>query len=216
MNNTQQLIETVRRERAAAREREVAQLKGARMELGYTEGGCTPFRLESPGQPVTHGILCGGRAPRHRCQVCKTGASVAQCDYPTGKACRKCKGKGQTHIDSLEVTAETMADGIRTFNCYSCAGTGRAMCNKHLCRACRGHLEPDEDYCPDHRVAAGLPPLIKREPCQQVTAPMIVKRKCLRESCTVEISADEPVLYFPRRRRAMCASCGEEYLRIAQ
>lgn len=210
------LIETVRRERAAATEREAALTSGARMELGYTTGRCTPFRLVSDGQPVTHGILCGARTPRRKCQVCKTGASVAQCDYPTGKACRKCKGQGQTHIGSMEVTEETVADGIRTFNCHSCAGTGRAMCNTHLCRGCRGHIEPDEDYCPDHRQLAGLPPLVKREECRQVTAPLIVNQKCLRESCSVLISADEPVLYFPRRRRAMCAACGEEYLRIAQ
>ena len=133
MATEETILETVRRERAKALKREAAQSNGARMGLGYSEGRCTSFRVIEEGRPVTRGILCGSRAPRRKCQVCKKKWSIAQCDYPVGGDCKKCKGKGQTHIGALEVTEETVKDGIRAYLCHDCAGTARAMCNKRVC-----------------------------------------------------------------------------------
>lgn len=173
---------------------------GAKVELGYGVR-CTPMRITGPHGRVSTGMICGGRSGRKRCQQCKKNWSIAQCDYPTGGECKKCKGSG-------------IKDG---YNCEPCAGTGRAMCNKNLCSGCRAHKEPDEDYCLGHREQAGLGPApLKRESCKWEVAPGIVNRKCLRESCGVMMTADDRVLFFPRRCRAMCVACGEEYLRISR
>lgn len=172
---------------------------GSKVEIGYGVK-CSPLRITDRDGLVSTGMLCGPALGRKRCQVCKKNWSVAQCDMPTGGSCKKCQGSG-------------VKDG---YNCEPCAGTGRAMCNRHLCGGCRAHLEPDEDYCPDHRAAAGLAPLIRKEPCAWMVRPRIVNRKCLRESCVYVISADDHVLFFVRRNRAMCEECGEEYLRLAQ
>lgn len=202
----------------AARHEEHRDQADVKMELSRSEGRCTSFRMiNKKGVAVTHGTLLASRAPRTRCQFCKTNWSTGRCDYPTGGKCRKCKGTGLRHIGSLEVTDETLTDGIRAFTCFDCAGTGRAMCNKRICAECGVHREPDEDYCPDHRERAGFgPPLLKREVCRWETAPRIVNRKCLRESCSTILNADDRVLYFPRRSRGMCQGCGDHYLSISK
>jgi hypothetical protein len=204
------LLETVRRERAAARLRD-EERTGSKVRYGYSSGRCQPLSITTEQGSISFGILCGGRAPRKRCQVCKQKWSQAQCDYPLPNPCKKCSGKGQLESESDQFNSTDY------YNCEHCAGTGRAMCNRHLCADCRGHLEPDEDYCPEHRVSAGLPPLIRREPCAwTMQPPRIINRKCLRESCAVVINADDHVLFFPRRSRAMCKQCGREYERVAQ
>lgn len=166
------------------------------LEFGYGVR-CTPFaaRDNQTGQVRFTGIMCGSRAPRKRCQVCKVNWSVAQCDYPTGGKCRRCKG--------LKIA--------RGHNCEPCAGTGRQMCNQHLCIDCRAHRDPAEDYCPTHRTLAGFGPLLKKEVCAWSTTPQLVNRKCLRESCVMQIAFGQRVLYFPRRARAMCVACGQQY-----
>lgn len=173
---------------------------GTKVKLGYTTGKCTPMTITTQVGSVSFGVLCNDRAKRNRCQVCKENWSIAQCDYPVGGPCKKCRGSG-------------VKDG---YNCQTCAGTGRRMCNRYLCNDCRTHREPEEDYCPEHRVAAGFPPLVRKEPCAWALKPQLVNRKCLREKCGVLISADDRVLYFPRRRRAMCLACGRVYLEVAQ
>ena len=47
------------------------------------------------------------------------------------------------------------------------------------------------------------------EPSHWAVAPAVVHRACLQEGCGRLISADDRVLYFPRRARAMCPPCGE-------
>ncbi|HEX8177888.1 MAG TPA: hypothetical protein VF543_22555 [Pyrinomonadaceae bacterium] len=164
------------------------------VEWGYGVT-CTPIVIRHRGH-ISTGWICGGRTRRKRCQACKKGWSVAQCDFPTGGVCKKCKGEG-------------VKDG---HNCEHCSGTGLRMCSRHLCCDCRAHVEPDEDYCPEHTLLAGL---IKRELCEWTKSPVINSRKCLHRECEVLIAYGERVLFFPKKCRAMCEACGEMYLKIA-
>jgi hypothetical protein len=90
------------------------------------------------------------------------------------------------------------------------------MCNKPVCSRCAAHREPDEDYCPEHRQLAGFAPLIRREPCAWTDrAHGLIHRECLHAGCAELLAYGSRVLYFARRRRAMCEACGERYLEIA-
>ncbi len=211
MGADEPLLERVRRERAEAERQEAVKREEDQKELGL-EGytlewgkdapvGCTPVRITGPSGQVSTGMACFGRgARRRRCEFCNQDWSVAQCDYPTGGPCPKCKGK--------------KTRGSRP--CHDCAGTGYRMCNRRLCKACRAHREPDEDYCPDHRVYAGFPPLVKRERSfWTTTAREIINRKCLHKECETIISYSDRVLFFPNRKRAMCERCGTNYLELA-
>lgn len=165
------------------------------VEWGYGVT-CQPITIRR-GDRISTGMICGGRTSgRKRCQFCKKNWSRAQCDFPFEGKCKKCKGSG-------------VRDG---YNCHDCAGTGRRMCNKHLCADCCAHKEPDEDYCPEHARAAGL---LKREPCEWTSNPVITKRTCLHKGCEKMIAFGELVLFFPRKCRAMCRTCGEMYLEVA-
>jgi hypothetical protein len=231
-SGSESLIETVRRERRRAIERE-PELEAARhsLQFGQRDSGhfaycaCQLWTLEAVlcatrelaekavgDRHLEHVerlkrlkgefgfIVCGGSRGRKRCQSCTKNWASAQCDYPTGGDCPKCKGSGV----------------LRGYNCGPCAGTGRKMCNKHLCSVCTAKGEPDEDYCPDHRVLAGFPPLVFRELCAwSKWPPLLNRRDCLRESCEQLIEYGDQVLYFPRRGRAMCRPCGKEYMRIS-
>ncbi|MEO6390823.1 MAG: hypothetical protein ABIP75_03165 [Pyrinomonadaceae bacterium] len=195
----QAILKVIRTQRADDRAREAqAQLEasGGSVEILGNGQGCNSIRITMPSGEVTTGIVCFGRGSSRRCEVCRKNTSVAQCDYPTGDACKSCKGKGKRGGGK----------------CHPCAGSGFGMCNKHLCSECRGHIEPDEDYCPDHRVPAGLPPLLKRESCRWTTEPTLLRRDCLRQQCTTLIEYGQRVLFFAKRHRAMCSDCGEEYL----
>lgn len=160
-------------------------------------GGCQLFRATDGRGRVMTGVICTGRstAGRKRCQVCKskTRWSVAQCDFPVGGDCKKCKGTGLSG----------------SYNCHDCAGTGRAMCNLQLCAACRVKGPgADEDYCPAHRSAAGLK--LRREPCEWAQAD--VSSKCIHRGCETVVVEGERCLWFTKRLRPMCLKCGAEYL----
>jgi hypothetical protein len=189
--------EGVREDLEALHRQHVERRADVKVEIGGG-AGCLPIRITDKEGAVTTGIICTGRRSRTRCSFC-SNYSVAQCDYPLEGKCKKCKGTG-------------VKNG---FNCHPCAGTGRLMCNKQLCKTCRAHKEPDEDYCPGHRAAAGFPPAIRKEPCDWMVRPKIVNRKCLRESCATIITAEDHALFFPHRSRAMCEACGEKYLEVA-
>jgi hypothetical protein len=168
--------------------------------------GCQTMRSTTAGGEVITGIICGGRTGRKRCQVCKKYWSAAQCDYPTGGPCKKCQGKG----------SKGGVEGLRAYNCDTCAGTGRAMCNRHLCGSCTAKGPgQDEDYCPDHRVLAGLK--MKREPCRWTKeAEQLTRRDCVHQGCTALVEFGVRCLYFPTRRRAMCSACGEAYMKASE
>jgi hypothetical protein len=84
-----------------------------------------------------------------------------------------------------------------------------------MCATCAAHVEgQDKDYCPDHRVLAGFAPLVWREKCWWLDRAR-VGGACLHRGCPDVIEPGQMrVLFFPKRGRVMCASCGEEYLRI--
>lgn len=180
------------------------QPSGTKIEMPSDPQGCTPVRITTADGKVSGGIICFDRQPRKRCEVCGQLADrYALCDYPVGGSCKKCKGTGLTK------------DG---YNCEKCAGTKRQMCNKRLCSKCGVHTGEDEDYCPSHREAAGLSPLILREPCAwHRFADLSRNDKCLRAGCATRIPGDGTVkfLYFTMRGRAMCEPCGIEYLKIS-
>lgn len=169
-----------------------------RVELGYSEGRCTPVKVTGADSRVGYGMMCGRRGGRKRCQFCKTRWADSQCDYPMGGNCRKCQGAG-------------VRDG---YNCHDCAGTGRAMCNKHVCSRCRAHREPDEDYCPDHRERAGFARLLVREVCVWLGEARF-SGKCVHRGCERVVAAGERALWFPERRRLMCEECGDLYLKVS-
>src|ERR1044071_1851450 len=66
----------------------------ASVTWGYSTGRCLPFAaVDGHGRITTgHISVSGGR--RNRCQVCRRNWSSAQCDYPVGGKCAKCKGEG--------------------------------------------------------------------------------------------------------------------------
>ncbi|MCI0489368.1 MAG: hypothetical protein L0229_22475 [Blastocatellia bacterium] len=210
------IIEAVRRERAEALARDAELSGGQRVEILDSGSGCMPVRVIEGDRVVSTGIVCGVRAPRKRCSFCK-GWSAAQCDYPIGGKCKTCKGEGRVHPDwvkKIQDRGAEVPEGARSYLCDTCAGTGRAMCNKRICGRCRAHREPDEDYCPDHRVAAGFK--LRRELCGWQTEVMVISRACLHRGCPALIEFGARVLFFPGRNRAMCESCGEEYLKITE
>ncbi len=171
-------------------ERHVDRATGTKFEIGYGVR-CKTFRVTNPEGRVSTGFVCGRNTSRKRCQVCKTGWSDAQCDYPTGGACKKCKGTG-------------VRDG---FNCHDCAGTARAMCNMHLCSACRTQVAPDEDYCPTHRALAGVPS--PKPPLDGVWL-YSVRTATLCWRCQDEIAVGHTrAMWFPEKQKLMCAACGE-------
>lgn len=176
---------------------------GFKVEVGDGPGKCSPLRITYPDGSVVGGVLCGGRrAPRRRCEFCRANWSSVECDYLTGGPCKKCKGTGRRSGGE----------------CHACVGRGEAMCNRRACDTCAAHRDPDTDFCPDHRVQMGFPPLVRREPCYWIgggRVPLVVNRKCLHRGCETLVEAGEPALYFQRRGRAMCAPCGEAYLKIA-
>jgi hypothetical protein len=197
LSDGERLVTAVRRERAEAEARDLKrQFDSHRLSIEDSRA------TTAAGEVVT-GIICGGRTGRNRCQVCKKHWSVAQCDYPTGGPCMKCKGAGQV-------------GAVRPANCHDCAGTGRAMCNRRLCGNCRAKGPgQDEDYCPDHRTRAGLK--LKRETCSWTNgAEPLLRRDCLHAGCQEVVEYGARVLYFPLRRRAMCASCGEAYMEASE
>lgn len=57
---------------------------------------------------------------------------------------------------------------------------------------------------------------VKLEECVWRLPPMLNDRKCLNDSCEALIDPDACVLFFPRRRRAMCGECAREYLAAAE
>jgi hypothetical protein len=92
------------------------------------------------------------------------------------------------------------------------------MCNRRICKSCVAHVEgEDVDYCPEHRVLAGFPPLVKKEPFKWLAAAR-TGGACVHRGCPVEVKAGERALYFSKRQRVMCEACGEAYekLRSAQ
>lgn len=179
-------------------------IEGYKIEWGKdAHAGCTGVRITGPDGQVSTGTVCfdRSRGPRRRCEFCRARWSVAECDYPVGGPCPKCKGR------------KTRGGG----KCHACAGTGYRMCNSRVCASCRAHREPDEDYCPDHRGLAGFPPALRREKCfWTAEAGGVIRRDCLHQGCSEMIEYGDRVLFFPQRKRAMCRPCGERYLAISQ
>lgn len=193
----------------------VAKVTAKRFEIGYAGGKCTPVTITEENGGVSHGHICGPRAPRKKCQVCKVNWSVAECDFPIGGLCKKCVGQGYVWDSTGKAKGDPAAFSDEQINCHACAGTGRQMCNARICESCRTHVEPDEDYCPLHARLAGLEPRIKREPCLWTKDPELINRACLRPSCKVIVGPEARVLYFFKRGRAMCLECGRDYLKIS-
>ena len=202
------LLTKVRALRAEKARAEAERLAQTRQERGLPEyevewgkdapTGCKPVRVTSQGQAFT-GFVCFGRraASRRRCEFCSEWSS-AQCDFPVGGPCKKCKGKGKRSGGE----------------CHACAATGYEMCNKRICKRCRAHADPDEDFCPDHRVAAGFEPFTKRERCYWMKSGNHHGGQCLHKGCPVVLEPGKPALYFPQRHRLMCEPCGERYLEL--
>lgn len=162
--------------------------------------GCTPFDKETPDGKQVTGFICGGRTPRRRCESCGRLCVPRLCDRRLEGECPKCKGKGRRGGGQ----------------CFACTGSGVLTCNRVVCGTCAAHVEgKDVDYCHEHRVAAGFPPLIWREECSWLDRAR-VGGACLHKECSDVIEPGQMrVLYFPRRGRVMCASCGEKYLKIS-
>lgn len=206
------LLEIVRQERARAAAAEASldeQVKSKLGVAGYTAEfgpesptGCTPVLVTGPSGQVASAWLCLGRTRRRRCDFCDDNWSSTRCDYPTGGACPRCKGRGKQ---------------VRSGKpCGACVGTGYRMCNQPICSRCSAHRDPDEDFCPDHREVAGFAPLVRREVCAWTTrAAGLIRRNCLHQGCPRLLQYGQRVLYFGRRRRAMCAACGARYLEIS-
>lgn len=204
------LLEMIRQVRAEAAQAEAALGDKEKERLGIAgykaefsddaPGNCTRVLITSTEGQVARGFLCGSRTRRRRCAFCDSGWQTALCDYPTGGPCPKCKGTKRRSGKP----------------CHPCAATGYWMCNKPICSSCRAHRDPDEDYCPEHRQMAGFAPLIRREACSWTNrASGLIRRDCLHAGCMELLAYGNRVLYFPRRRRAMCEGCGERYLQIA-
>ena len=175
----------------------------ARFRFGDPGLRCRPlYEMTPQGARSFVGFVCGQRAPRRRCDFCRLLDYVRLCDFPVGGTCPKCKAVG----------------GKKPRGCRSCAGTGRKMCNRPVCTACvasRPLGSDSEDYCPGHRVAAGFPALIWREECRWLDRARF-GGACLHRGCPDVIEPGQMrVLFFPKRGRVMCSSCGDEYLMVS-
>lgn len=175
---------------------------------------CRPFTSHAPDGTSWSGHFCSRDASRNRCQACRNDWAEARCDYPVGGPCKTCKGAKLVwdSTGKAEPAADAFSD--EQVMCEDCAGSGLRLCNLHLCGACRWHVEPDEDYCPDHRARVGAPPLVRREECVWLDGAKY-EGKCLRAGCGRKVEVGERCLYFPERRRVMCEPDGEEYLRVS-
>lgn len=186
---------------------------------------------------VAHGVICSrSRGSGKMCSFCNRRQSEYLCDFETGEPCKKCKGTGRA-LESTSLRGTIVVEG-KCSGDDGCEGTGRATCSKRLCRGCRaksGKL----DVCPEHRTAAGVasvplrraveklrglhvvtssPALTKapkREECRWVNEAQI-DGTCLHKGCVFVVRRRARCLYFPRRRRAMCAPCGAKYLQVTR
>ena len=213
----------VRLKRGVKLDGEVARELYLHAELSYLETvyerGNWHVAVDHRRGAISTGVICdrSSRTIFPPCAFCHEPESGERiCDHPTGNPCKKCEGK-----KVLEDTWHFMPSLVQVFPCDDCNATGIRTCSKPVCLKCVT-VESGLNLCPNHngRPRPKQPPRaakVKLEPCEWTRAPSgILNRKCLREVCTTVVSADDRVLYFGRRKRAMCEECGEKYLEVAR
>jgi hypothetical protein len=183
-------------------------LGGEQVQADYAAGRRGGYSFEivnkKTGEKST-GIACAGSHPGERlkrCEFCRSRAGTDECDFVVGDKCKACKG--------------TKYKGLKP--CPKCAGRGVQLCNRRFCAkrgdgSCGVHLSKDEGYCPAHaRERDVMPkPKVRREECRWV-AEAKTEGTCLHKGCGNVVNVGVRCLYFPLRRRAMCAGCGEAYM----
>jgi hypothetical protein len=128
------------------------------------------------------------------------------------------EGDDEKSVLTREQAAEAMTAFTASLVCYSCLGTGEAMCNRYFCGiGCGIRISDTEGYCPDHQAQAGHPTKLQREQCHWVVDDALQPAgKCLRRSCQRVVQVSERRLLFPKRARVMDEICGAEYLRLTK